>query len=280
MYQKRNDKQEKPERPKLPTIDFRKIKRIRRIMNEFLMVDSVKYHGKVLDGTLLVTLSGIFAVLLSDSSHVVPRNNIITFLSAYVGNVIDRAMVSRWCNFITACYHEYQMGMVVTPAVNDGTIKTGHLLAKVFDIQAVKDASKGPCIRLKLRIVKGVWYGHTIYKDIPRASPYIFYLLKQAKINNRKRKTGTPRDLVNLYFFVKAESRGNTDFMLATDMALSPQLTARNYLLIKERRKPCIKGKSIACSMCNLGLEECFRATRPKTVQLTIESKVNTNVKP
>lgn len=253
----------------MPAIDIATADKLyKRLKTSF---DLHKLFGITLEGTDFAFFVQRLAELIGTKETPVDYASMRATVSHLLGDTLTYKNVDFLFKFLSVNFIQLRKGYMAMPA--DGSAHPGWACIRFYDLERL-DRDGKIRLALKANVEWGTWYGHKVERVVDMFSPVVAVALRRLNVVTRRNKNATPRDLIGLYAFAELESSDFGREKLSFSAVMCNDYLKRvNAQLIKERRKPCIKGYLHPCSACHLGIKDCFRATRP--IAITIEGKVD-----
>lgn len=264
----------KQSRMSFPPIDLTKQKRItKKLLTNFGKL-STQFYGEKCEGLIFQGLCNFIVNQLSTIEFVISPITIQSIASYLLNQTLDYKSIKFLFKFIAANFESIKNNQAITPAKGDDGIIPGWAYVRFKDFEVEIVEGQRPKLKFTLKVISGPWYGYSVKKVIEIGSVYLDGLFYRIKLNSKRRKNSTPRDLVRLYAYVHLVPNGNNYNELGFwDYTFSKYLTNVNKRIISERRKPCPRNYQHPCSSCHVGYRECPRGTRPLTIDLTVKGK-------
>ena len=251
-----------------PPLNLAKQRRIAaKLINNFGKL-SQQFYGEKCEGVIFTGLCNYITNQISTDEFVVSPVTIQSVASYLLNQTLDFKNLKFLFKFIAANYDSIKINQAVMPSKLEDGILPGWAYVQFKDLALHKEEKKA-FIEFRLKVVSGPWYGNKVIKRVDLSSMYLSALLSRSKVNTRRRRTGTPRDLIRLYAFVRLmPTAGISGDLSFWDYLFSPYISNLNKKLISERKKPCPRGLNNPCAGCKIGYKECPRGTRPVTLTI------------
>lgn len=251
----------KSQKTNFPLVRISEAKKTRNVLKLRLLCTN-RYLVECMGGDVFKKLCQDIAVTLTTPTYHVSPDTIKKSLGFLLGRKITVNLLKWVCEFIGANIYEIKNNTAVLPAETNESPPEEWIPVQFTDIK--KDEKQAGYIYLIAKVVYGKWYGLEIKKRInyrdPKAWPIITWKMKLDKM----RHPAFPRDLVQLYAFVKLSGPYNSGFSFSK-LEVNDYFANINRKLIKERQEPCVlknKGYDIPCASCKATINQCYRATR------------------